>query len=632
MSEDYRVLPPQQDTKERLLHSKDVLAHHLVSLKGLLPTPSDYRDLPRSWGKDLLGGITVGVVALPLALGFGVASGMGAAAGLVTAIVAGVIAAVFGGSHLQVSGPTGAMTVVLLPVIAHYGIKQVPLLAILAGILVVITGLTGLGRAIDIIPWPVVEGFTMGIGVIIGLQQLPLILGTPKGESESTLVSSYLTLLETDWSHAWQPLAIAAVAVLVHLIGYRFFPNWPLSLIAIVVATVAAELSGWNVARIGVLPTTLPMPEFPVVSFDSLRTLAAPAVAVATLAALESLLSARVADGLRPDLDKTNADRELFGQGLANVASGFFGGMPATGAIARTAVNVRSGAHTRMSAIVHSGFLLLVMLLLGPIVGRIPMASLGAVLIMTAMRMVSPKVIQTVFHTTRADRNTFLMTLAATVVLDLVTAVLLGVAMAAVMSIRHMATYSVVRRQHLPADTSDGKVDLAPDQEHLRDRIAIFRIDGALFYGNARRFVDEVCSVEDVTVVIVRFHRTQIIDASGGEALKEVMRTLQQREIELVIQGMTIAQQRTASTLGAMSDAQHYESLQEALDAACLLVKVLDDHRAVKLLPDAEPESDAEVGPSSRERMMNAVRRVGRTASMAPRGSRRSVSSRDRRR
>lgn len=581
MAEDYRVLPPEhRSTREQLTHSREVLGERIVSLKGLWPTPSDYRDLPRSWGKDLLAGLTVGVVALPLALGFGVASGMGAAAGLITAVVAGVVAAVFGGSHLQVSGPTGAMTVVLLPVIAQYGLAQVPMLAIMGGILVVIMGFTGLGRAIDMIPFPVVEGFTMGIGVIIALQQLPLILGTPKGESESTLVSSYLTILHTDWTKAWQPLVIATVVVAVHLVGQRAFPKLPIALISIVVATVLAELTGWGIARIGSLPTTLPMPSLPNVGLDSLRLLLAPAVAVATLAALESLLSARVADGLRPDLDRTNSDRELVGQGLANIASGLFGGLPATGAIARTAVNVRSGSRTRVAAIVHALFLLVVMLLLSPIVGRIPMASLGAVLLMTATRMVSVHTIKTVVGTTRADRNTFLITFAATVLLDLVMAVLLGVAMAAIMSLRHMASYSIVRRQQLPAPTSEGDVDLRPEQEPYRDRIALYRVDGALFYGNARRFVEGVCAVEDgVEAVIVRFHRTQIVDASGGAALKEAMTALQQRGIELVIQGMTPAQLRTARVLGAMSDAQHHESLQAALDTACALVATLDAHR-----------------------------------------------------
>ena len=215
-----------------MARAADAVGAHLISLKGLFPALSDYRGLRRSWAKDLMSGLTVGVVALPLALGFGVASGAGAAAGLVTAIIAGLVAAIFGGSHVQVSGPTGAMTVVLLPVIAQYGVGMVPLLAIMAGVLVVLMALTAMGRSIEMIPLPVVEGFTFGIGIIIILQQLPLLLGTPKGEAESTLMSSWLTLTHTDWTAAVAPLLVAALVIALHVVGRRFLPRVPIALVA----------------------------------------------------------------------------------------------------------------------------------------------------------------------------------------------------------------------------------------------------------------------------------------------------------------------------------------------------------------------------------------------------------------
>ena len=568
MKNDYRVEPPQATVEENMARAADAVGAHLISLKGLFPALSDYRGLRRSWAKDLMSGLTVGVVALPLALGFGVASGAGAAAGLVTAIIAGLVAAIFGGSHVQVSGPTGAMTVVLLPVIAQYGVGMVPLLAIMAGVLVVLMALTAMGRSIEMIPLPVVEGFTFGIGIIIILQQLPLLLGTPKGEAESTLMSSWLTLTHTDWTAAVAPLLVAALVIALHVVGRRFLPRVPIALVAIVVATIVVELAHLDVARIGALPTALPAPRLPVVSFELLQQLLAPALAVAALAALESLLSARVADAMVPDLGRTNPDRELLGQGLANIAAGVFGGIPATGAIARTAVNVRGGARTRVAAIAHAGVLLVVLLALGPIVARIPMAALGAVLVMTAVRMVSPRVVRTLFNTTRADRNTFLMTLTATIVLDLVMAVLLGLAMAALMSLRHMATYSVVRRQYLPADTREGIVDWTEATEHLRDRVALYRLDGALFYGNARRFADQVLDVEDVDVVIVRCHRMNILDASGADALKDVAKQLRRRGIPVIVQGMTDAQRRTVTNMKAVPPEAHVLELSEALVAA----------------------------------------------------------------
>lgn len=568
MKKDYRVQPPQATVEENIAKVADVVSDHVVSLKGLFPTPSDYRGLRRSWTKDLMSGLTVGVVALPLALGFGVASGAGAAAGLVTAIIAGLVAAIFGGSHVQVSGPTGAMTVVLLPVIAQYGVEMVPVLAIMAGVLVVLMGLTAMGRSIEMIPLPVVEGFTFGIGIIIILQQFPLLLGTPAGEADSTLVSSWLTLTHTDWTTAVAPLMVAALVIVLHVIGHRFLPRVPMALVAIVVATIVAELAHLDVARIGTLPTSLPSPRLPAVSIELIQHLLPPALAVAALAALESLLSARVADAIVPGLDRTNPDRELFGQGLANIAAGIFGGIPATGAIARTAVNVRGGARTRLAAITHAGVLLIVLLALGPIVARIPMAALGAVLVMTALRMINPAVARTLFRTTRADRNTFLMTLGATILLDLVTAVLLGIAMAALMSLRHMATYSVVRRQYLPADTREGIIDWTEDTENLRDRVALYRLDGALFYGNARRFAEQVLDVEDVDVVIIRCHRMNILDASGTDALKDVVKQLRRRGIPVIVQGMTEAQQRTVAAMKVLPPEAHVLELSEALAAA----------------------------------------------------------------
>jgi len=435
-----------------------------------------------------------------------------------------------------------------------------------------------MGQSIEMVPFPVVEGFTTGIGVIILLQQLPLLLGAPKGESESTLMATLQTLQHTDWPVAVAPLGVAALTVLLHLPALRY-PKLPISLIAIAVATVVAEVAALPVDRIGELPLGLPAPALPSVDWETLRHLAAPALAVAALAALESLLAARVADGMVPDIGRTQPDRELVGQGLANVASGLFGGLPATGAIARTAVNVRSGARTRLASLTHAVLLLVIMAALGPIVSRIPLAALGGVLVVVAFRMIDPGVFRTIFRTTRADRNTFVLTLLATVFLDLVLAVLVGVAMAAMMSLRHMAKYSIVRRQYLPADTREGVIDYTPDREHLRDRVAIFRVDGALFYGDANRFIELVTGVENVDVVIIRFHRMQILDASGGEALKDTVRQLGRRDIDVVAQGMTAAQLRTVVAVDAFDPAMHVVELSEAITRAEGLIAAREAQR-----------------------------------------------------
>lgn len=564
---DFRIEPPQLTPREQLRHYRSVVGRHLITIGGLWPTPGDYRGLRKSWTKDLIAGITVGVVALPLALGFGVASGVGAGVGLVTAIVAGIVAAIFGGSHLQVSGPTGAMTVVLLPVIAKHGIEMVPLLAIMGGVMVVAMALLAIGRTVDFVPVSVIQGFTMGIGTIIALQQIPLVSGTERVGAESTLVSSWLTLQATDWAKAWQPIALTVFVVVLHLVGQKYFKKLPISLISIIIATVLVETLPTGVARIGSLPSALPRPVLPPLSLGIIEELAAPALAVATLAALESLLSARVADGMRPDLEPTNPDRELMGQGLANIASGLFGGLPATGAIARTAVNVRSGARTRLSSVTHAVSLLAVMIFLAPLVSRVPMAALGGVLLVTAGRMVSVSTLVALSRVTRADRNTFWITFLATVVLDLVAAVLLGLLMAAVMSLRHMAAYTVVARQSLPSDTREGVVDFSPEQEHLRSRMAMYRVDGALFYGNAQRFVEELSGVESgIDAVILRCHRLRILDASGADALQTVARRFKRRGIALVVQGMNRSQRRTCRLMKSVRDDQQVTELSEAID------------------------------------------------------------------
>src|SRR5690606_17501645 len=312
-------------------------------LRGLLPSLADYRALPRTWRGDLLAGVTVGIVALPLALGFGVSSGVSAEAGLVTAIVAGMIAAVFGGSNVQVSGPTGAMVVVLLPIVASHGVGAVAAVSVLAGIIVLAAGALKLGRAVSFIPWPVIEGFTLGIAIIIFLQQIPSLtsahLAAADEHSPNAVVAAIQAISAADWSYV--PWALGAVAIVSGsmLLAPRIHRSLPGSLIGIVIVTVLAVVLPTPLATIGVLPASLPAPALPQIDAATLAELALPALTVAALAAIESLLSARVAASLA-DTGPYDPDRELVGQGLASLGSGLFGGMPATGAIARTAVNL----------------------------------------------------------------------------------------------------------------------------------------------------------------------------------------------------------------------------------------------------------------------------------------------------
>lgn len=311
------------------------------------------------------------MVALPLALAFGISSGVGAAAGLITAVTAGLVAAVFGGSHVQVSGPTGAMAVVLAPIVAEHGLGSIAVVTIMAGLLVLIAGITGLGRAVTFIPWPVIEGFTLGIAAIIFLQQVPAALRRRCAQRPAHPPPRGRWWLRTNWQSAGRTLAIVGLVALLMLALPRVHRGIPESLTAVVVATVLVSVVGISVASIGELPSHLPAPSIPTADLGTLRSLTGAALAIAALAAIESLLSARVAATMS-DSGPYDPDRELVGQGLASVTSGVFGGIPATGAIARTAVNVRAGARTRVSAIVHSVVLLAVVYLATGPVAAIP--------------------------------------------------------------------------------------------------------------------------------------------------------------------------------------------------------------------------------------------------------------------
>lgn len=527
------------------------------SLTALLPSRHDYRELKRSWRVDVVAGVTVGIVALPLALAFGVSSGVGAEAGLITAIVAGIVAAVFGGSNVQVSGPTGAMVVVLAPIVVTYGVGSVVVVSILAGMIVVAAGALHLGRTVSYIPWPVIEGFTVGIGIIIFLQQVPAAVGAMGVEhSTNAAVAAVETLAAANWPAALIPLAAVAAVAATMLALSRVSGRLPASFIAIVVVTLGAAVFGLPLAMIGELPHSLPLPAIPDISVGTLMNLLGPAFAVAALASIESLLSARVASSMA-DTGPYNADRELVGQGLASVASGFFGGMPATGAIARTAVNVRSGGRTRASAIVHSLALLAVVYLAANLVSGIPLAALSGVLMVTAARMVSPTIIKRVLRSTRSAAIVFVVTAIITVSFDLIIAVGIGIAAAAFFALRALSKASGVHREELPGSPITGD-----------ERIALFRIDGSLFFGAAERILDRISAHQGIEVVILRLSQLQLIDATGAHTLTELVSDLERRGITVLIKGIRPEHRQVLKRLGVIGSLRHPNHLFDDLDLA----------------------------------------------------------------
>ena len=512
--------------------------------------------------------MTVGVVALPLALAFGITTGLGAEAGLMTAIVAGLVAATFGGSNVQVSGPTGAMTVVLVPLVHRYGVDAVYLVGLMAGVMVVIAAFLRVGRYLAYIPWPVIEGFTVGIAVIIFLQQVPSALGVAKPDGDNTAVVAAKALHNAFSDGTLAALGLVVLVAAVMIIVPRLHRALPASLLAVAVATIVAQVADLSVSRIGKLPGSLPAPSFPAVSLDRVSELFSAAFAIALLAALESLLSAKVADGMA-DTGRHDPDRELFGQGLANLASPLFGGMPATGAIARTAVNVRAGARTRVSAIVHAIVLVLVVYFGGPLVAKIPLAALAGVLMVTAMRMVEVHNVRVVLRSTRSDALVLVLTAAATVIFDLILAVEIGVAVAVILALRAVARTTAAVAEPVPA-TGNGSNEVTSDAEAalLSQRILTYRLDGALFFGAAQRFLTEITSVGDVRVVILRLPQLQMLDATGAQALGDIVAELERRGITVLIKGPRPEHLKLLRTVGALERLAHENHLFTNLDDA----------------------------------------------------------------
>lgn len=525
----------------------------------LLPARDDFLPMRRSWQSDVLAGVTVGIVALPLALAFGVSSGVGAAAGLVTAIIAGVIAAVFGGSNVQVSGPTGAMVVVLAPIVTEFGAASVGVIALMAGLILVAASLARLGQIVNLIPWPVIEGFTAGIAAIIFMQQVPSIVATEptlgRNAAADALDSVRSALVESPVG-LWWSVAIALIVVATMVISRSIHAAIPGSLIGVVLATVIAQWANAPVSRIGALPDALPAPDFPTISPDAFGTFFTAALAVAALAGIESLLSIKVAAGLA-DTGVPLPNRELFGQGLASIGAAMFGGMPATGAIARTAVNINAGGRSRLAAVVHSLLLLGVVYLLAPAVSLIPLAALGGVLMVVTVGMIDLSAARAIFTSSKSAAFVYLLTAFITITFDLIEAVEIGVLAAAFFALRSVAMNSAARREQLPGVAQPGD-----------ERIILYRLDGSIFFGAADRVMDQVEAAEGSEVVILRMSQVSFLDTTGARRLAELIGVLERRGLTVLVKGIRDTHLKLATRAGLIASLRHPNHLFDSLDEA----------------------------------------------------------------
>lgn len=480
---------------------------------------------------DLTGGLTAAVVAMPLALAFAVASGVEPKAGLYTAIVAGIVAAIFGGSPVQITGPTGAMAVILIGIVAKYGIEKVWIAGVIAGIIQIVIGIAKLGRLVKFIPYPVTAGFTNGIAVIIFCGELNHFLGLeiPRGQHFISGLLQTFTHLE---GIKWEAIGLAVIVIITKIFWPRITRIVPGSLVGLVLATAIAYYFKLDVPRIGEIPQSLPTFQFIPHwnDFSLIRELINPALALAALGSIESLLSAVVADGMTVS-EKHDSNRELIGQGLANMVVPFFGGIPATGAIARTAVNVRSGGKTRLSGVIHSIALALIILVFAPLAAQIPLAALAGILMVVSLRMIEWEAIGLLMRATYSDFAVMILTLLVTICFDLVLAVEIGLIAAGALFIKRMSDLSLSKLPETEVFPPGVPLELAKE-------IAVYRVDGPVFFGAAERFVTFLRDEPEVKYLILRLRFVPNMDITGLVALEDIYYDLKRHNCQLIVTGL----------------------------------------------------------------------------------------------
>jgi sulfate permease, SulP family len=500
------------------------------------------------WLRNIVAGIVVGVVALPLAMAFAIASGAKPEQGIYTAIVASVVVSIFGGSRLQIAGPTGAFVVILSSITAQHGIDGLQIATLLAGMILLLLGVARLGAIIKFIPDPVITGFTAGIAVIIWTGQWQYFFGLPKVSGQHFHETLWHLLQVFPQLH-FATTALATVALIAVVVTPRLpiLKRVPGPLMGLLVATlIQATLSFPGVATIGTafggIPSGLPSLQIPHVTAERVIELIGPAFAIAMLGAIESLLSAVVADGMGGTRHDSN--QELMGQGVANIVAPLFGGFAATGAIARTATNVRNGANSPLAGIVHALTLVLIILFLAPLAVHVPLAALAAILFVVAWNMSEARhFVRMVRRAPPADVVILLVTFALTVFVDLVVAVNIGVILATLHFLRRMASSVEVQEQtaeQLQEELGHRGLSVPPG-------VLVYRVEGPFFFGAVENFERALASTHtDPEVVILRLRWVPFMDITGLQTLEEVVRDLHRRRVRVMITG---ANERVAGKL-----------------------------------------------------------------------------------
>jgi SulP family sulfate permease len=528
---------------------------------------------------DLIAGVTVGLVALPLAMAFAISSGLSPQAGIYCAVVTGFLISALGGSQFQIGGPTGAFVVVVAGIVARHGVDGLFMCTMMAGVLLAAAGLLGFGTAVRFIPRPVVVGFTNGIALVIASTQIRDLFGLQIDH----VPGEFLQRIETLAAHAgtWSPAAtaLAGGSLLVMLLAMRWLPKIPPYILALVGGTAAVAVLGLHVETIGTrfggIPSGLPAIHVPKFRADLIVGLISPALTVAMLGAIESLMSAVVADRLSGD--RHNPNVELVAQGVANVVSPLIGGLPATGAIARTATNIRSGARTPVAGIIHALTLLGILLIGAPLASYIPLSVLAAILLVVAWNMGEWREIPELLKLSRTDIAVWLVTFTLTVVADLTVAVEVGMILAALLFIRRIAETTTVT-EVTDDDVEGGRAHVLQDKD-IPDYVRIFRIHGPFLFGVTDK-LDMVSDRLDALppIVVMRLRNMTAIDATGLQAIENLAEKLHGSGRTLLLCG---AREQPARLMHQAGFEAHVgrENIVEHVQAALERARVLHDAR-----------------------------------------------------
>lgn len=494
--------------------------------------------------KDLFAGITVGIVAVPLALAFAIASGATPSQGIFTAVIAGFFISFLGGSRYQIGGPTGAFVIIIYGIIAQHGYDGLLIATIMAGIILIFLGIARVGSFIKFIPYPVTTGFTAGIGVVIFSSQIKDFLGLTYKETSPEFIDKWISIFSNLSTINISSAAIGIGTVIIILIIRKMSTNIPSHVVAIVISTAVCFFLGLNAEtigdRFGTINAVFPSFTVPEVTIDKIRALFPAAITIALLAGIESLLSAVVADGMTGSHHKSNT--ELVGQGVANILSGFFGCIPATGAIARTATNVRAGGVTPLSGMIHAVFLCLFILFFSFLIEIIPMAALAGVLLVVSVDMMGIKNMANLLSSPKSDVVVLLTTFILTIIIDLTAAVQVGVVLAALLFMKRMSDVTSMGKINFDASEKTAQDIADPDATSNKDipeGVEVYEINGPFFFGVADMLINTLEHIgKTPKVFILRMRNVPAIDATGEHALENFYNTCKKAGTQLVLSGV----------------------------------------------------------------------------------------------